>query len=1537
MTDPHPPASRAGTAPAVEVNRPLEGLRAVAALLVLFTHLASSASGNRYGYARYTGRFDVGVTIFFVISGYLLYLPFARALTGLRSQPNLRRYLRRRVLRIFPAYWVVMLVSAFIYERAMPMDASELARYLTLTHIYTPSTFDNPVPPAWSLSTEVAFYAFLPLFAWAISRLPGRGEHQRVRNQWLGLGAMVLVAFAFRAWLVSLDVPAPGQPATGPMVEPLTVVSLKAWIFNHLDTFAVGMGLALFQVNRERRTEVTERGAGEAAATWSPAAGRTVSVVGVAVAVAAFLAVSSEWVGLSVQQLLYSPTQEWGRHLLYTVVGGGLVVAAVAGVRGRWFGTQLLGSPPMRFLGRISYGIYLTQILVIGIYLSRRPQDEFGIPIWQMTVFVLPVVVGLSWLLFRFVERPAMSLRNRRLPSFAAGLWGIGGAALLWRLVSLLHITTVNPDGGDPFYYHIQAGLLSAGRGFSEPFRWTTEGILEPTAIHPPLYSMYLSISSFLGADSYLAHKTLSVVAGVASVVVIGLIARRLAGEWAGWIAAAIAGFYPPFWIVDGILWAVGLFTLLIGLTVLAALHYRDRPGRWPAVGLGLAVSGAVLTRGEALLLAPLLIAPLVLLGPRPLAELRTWWRRRRVAGADADAVAGADADADDGEAPPWRERWVRLGLAAVAVALPIVPWVARNMTAFEEPVTLSSNSDEVFFYANCPDSYYGELVGYWSFTCQERVREVEQEPREESVRVKYWRDKGFDYALANKRRWPVVVAARVARVFEVYRPGQAAQLLAIEGRPLGWTKLGQVMWWAMLPLAAVGAWALRRRGVWTWPLWSQVVMVMTITVLVYGHVRFRTPMDLAVIVFAAAALSMGLRRWAPAVLAPGPAAWVLGREHDAPDAPDAPDAVGGGRLARLGAGLAEGWRSGPLARWRSGPGAWWAGHPRWRTGVGVAIIALAVLAPLRELFRRQGVPMEEGFMLVFPERVLEGDVPNVDFLHLYGPGSLWALAAWYKMAGISVTAERVFGLGQLLGIVGFVAALARAWGRRIMVAAGLSSVIIAFTAIGLVAMAWNGGLALLLGGVVALRHALAPPPLAMPPKAIPPPSRLGRLVTRRRALIASGVLFGAALLFRPDLIAAVGLVVAVAAWLIVRILRAGTAATPSAPPAHDQPFDRRTLLAAGGAFAGVSALMLVQVAIAGPGNAVRGMVIEPVFKLRDGRALPVPPSWGSIDGFTQRVAMLKPPSWPLPMPTPSQQVFLWFALLLGSTALAMVAAVAVGRRSGWSATSLSSDPGRLTTLLVAPLTLGILPQGLQRADTTHLAWVGCVVIPLLPGLVFQLTRDGVARPWRGRWAGLLGAAGLALLVVVAPIYTVRPYLERISESAQAGPEGWTVRAGDRSFPLGGEPLTTAAQALAADLEAMSEPGQRLFVGPSDLSKTPYSDAYWYHVFGDLVPATRYIEMDPGIADAPGSGLAEDLASADWVILSHTWDGWDEANDSGEPGSTVPNDVLVADFCRYRLYGDSFELWRHRPADGVCADPEEPTPVRFPPPRNGTG
>ena len=136
-------------------------------------------------------------------------------------------------------------------------------------------------------------------------------------------------------------------------------------------------------------------------------------------------------------------------------------------------------------------------------------------------------------------------------------------------------------------------------------------------------------------------------------------------------------------------------------------------------------------------------------------------------------------------------------------------------------------------------------------------------------------------------------------------------------------------------------------------------------------------------------------------------------------------------------------------------------------TWAGIAIVLVLVAIPLRGLYRFTGGTMEEGFMLYFPELLRHGSVPNVDFLHLYGPGSLQALMGWYGIFGHSLAAERTFGLLQHLGIIFGLFALARAWGRLAATAVAAFAVFYVLTPIALTAMAWNGALALTLWSAV--------------------------------------------------------------------------------------------------------------------------------------------------------------------------------------------------------------------------------------------------------------------------------------------------------------------------------------------------------------------------------------------------------------------------------------------------------------------------------------
>jgi hypothetical protein len=164
----------------------------------------------------------------------------------------------------------------------------------------------------------------------------------------------------------------------------------------------------------------------------------------------------------------------------------------------------------------------------------------------------------------------------------------------------------------------------------------------------------------------------------------------------------------------------------------------------------------------------------------------------------------------------------------------------------------------------------------------------------------------------------------------------------------------------------------------------------------------------------------------------------------------------------------------------------------------------------------------------------------------------------------------------------------------------------------------------------------------------------------------------------------------------------------------------------------------------------------------------------------------------------------------------------------------------------------------------------------------------------------------------VAPLFTFRYYLLHTRVSVGNVQTPFPVSRHGRRFYLGDFGPYLASRDVIADLDAMSKPGERLLVGPSDLRRTWYSDAFFYYLFPELTPATYFIEMDPGLANAPGSRLASEVASSDWVILTSFWDGWREPNSSMDFGSDVPNQVLARDFCEVRSYQNDLVRLFHR-------------------------
>lgn len=555
-------------------------------------------------------------------------------------------------------------------------------------------------------------------------------------------------------------------------------------------------------------------------------------------------------------------------------------------------------------------------------------------------------------------------------------------------------------------------------------------------------------------------------------------------------------------------------------------------------------------------------------------------------------------------------------------------------------------------------------------------------------------------------------------------------------------------------------------------------------------------------------------------------------------------------------------------------------GPVTWRSAAPWLIVAVALALPLRALWNAGG-SFDEGLVLTLPERLLKGDLPNKDFLHLYGPGSIYLLAGWYRVFGVSIEAERALGLLQHIATLAAALTLLRPFGRRLATVSALVMVPLVVFPTGLAALAWSGAIPLALWSTIFSIRAVHCDDRG-----------------RHRALLAAGLLAGLALSLRPDLVLALGLV-----WALLWRLQ-GWSWRPVA-----------------GLFVGLIGWW-VHFATVGVSTAWRGAVTDPVFHLRAGRSLPHPPSLHAIDGFLQGLgeAPMPTPWWRVPALTAPQQMFLWFFVILG-TNVAFAAIAVLRRRRERSA-------GTLVLAAAALFGLGLTGQAWQRPDSTHLALGWMLTGALVPVFVWLGLQTLERRNWLPAVAHRLrmrswlpAAAALAVFVVVCPFFTLRTYLADTRASFGNLPMGHEITRGDRSFIVGGDEQRAAAQAAVNRLAAEATAGERLFVGPADLRRTVYDDPFFYHLFPELTPATYFIELDPGLANAEGSSLADDVASADWLVLTNFWTSWYEPNASADFGSDAPNRVVADQFCLVESFDDALVLLYRRCPNGDGVEP----------------
>src|SRR3954471_24322188 len=231
-------------APARSTRFPLvHSMRAIAALSVLLYHAlfkAYLAHHPRSPLAPYAAHLDVGVTVFFVISAFLLYRPMVAARLNREPLPDPDAYGRRRLPRIVPGYWVALIVAglagaSYVGYPGIFSGKGTLA-YFGFLQIYSPDTAGGGINVAWTLCVELTFYAFLPLWAAALRRLSPRGGP---RSELTALALLFAASLGWQVLAVNASDPNDFGLAASRWIEPLP---------NFLDQFAVGMALAVASV-----------------------------------------------------------------------------------------------------------------------------------------------------------------------------------------------------------------------------------------------------------------------------------------------------------------------------------------------------------------------------------------------------------------------------------------------------------------------------------------------------------------------------------------------------------------------------------------------------------------------------------------------------------------------------------------------------------------------------------------------------------------------------------------------------------------------------------------------------------------------------------------------------------------------------------------------------------------------------------------------------------------------------------------------------------------------------------------------------------------------------------------------------------------------------------------------------------------------------------------------------------------------------------------------------------------------------------------
>ncbi len=410
---PLPDIGSASAAPPIPaVLRPhypcLEGLRTIGVMALFFQHTGYSTGLQTHSGFGWMGHFEIGPTMFFVLSAFLLYQPFVGANFSERAPQRWTRFIKARAFRVVPAYWITLtlLILFFRAQRNNPFSAGvkidgwrDGVAVYGFAQTYFPKYFFHGITSSYTLNAEVVFYLLVPVYALVIRHwASGRTREEKLRVELYGLAAVVVASFAWRA---AIELIFRHQRETL-CLTPRSHISCAAiqWFPGYADYFALGMAVAVFAAWRSHRGGDT------------PLMARIGAMP------------NRLWLAAGVLFVVYSatlgthglatpgPLKSEARHLVNGLIALCLLLPGVFGDQDRGAVRWFLRWRPIAYIGLVSFGVYLWHQGFTDKameWTNSRPLHANFLLITGLAVAFSVVSATLSWY---FLERPINRRRN---------------------------------------------------------------------------------------------------------------------------------------------------------------------------------------------------------------------------------------------------------------------------------------------------------------------------------------------------------------------------------------------------------------------------------------------------------------------------------------------------------------------------------------------------------------------------------------------------------------------------------------------------------------------------------------------------------------------------------------------------------------------------------------------------------------------------------------------------------------------------------------------------------------------------------------------------------------------------------------------------------------------------------------------------------------------------------------------------------------------------------------------------------------------